>query len=89
MVLPERGHLNRECSSSVGQSFTDGRRLRVLHVRNRRDRYGRCLATGETWVRVPETIRIELTGGMRPGVSAKDIMLALCARLGMDGGDIR
>ena len=45
------------------------------------------LATGGAWVRVPETIRIELTGGMRPGVSAKDIMLALCARLGMDGGD--
>jgi len=36
---------------------------------------------------VPETIRIEVTGGLPLGVSAKDIMLALCARLGMDGGD--
>ena len=45
------------------------------------------LATGETWVRVPETVRVEVTGGMPKGVSAKDVMLALCARLGMDGAD--
>ena len=44
------------------------------------------LATGEIWVRVPETIRIEWTGRLGRGVSAKDMMLHLCARLGMDGG---
>ena len=44
------------------------------------------LATGEIWVEVPETIRIELTGRLSPGVSAKDVMLMLCARLGMGGG---
>ena len=36
---PETGNVRRR----RGQSFTDGRRLRVLHVRDRRDRYGRCL----------------------------------------------
>jgi 3-isopropylmalate/(R)-2-methylmalate dehydratase large subunit len=45
------------------------------------------LVTGETWIRVPETIRVDASGRLAPGVCAKDVMLALCARLGMDGGD--
>ena len=44
------------------------------------------LATGEIWVRVPGTILIEWRGRLSPGVMAKDMMLALCGRLGMDGG---
>jgi 3-isopropylmalate/(R)-2-methylmalate dehydratase large subunit len=44
------------------------------------------LVTGEIWLKVPETIRIEWTGRLSPGVVAKDIMLFLCTRLGMDGG---
>jgi 3-isopropylmalate/(R)-2-methylmalate dehydratase large subunit len=44
------------------------------------------LATGEIWLKVPETIRIEWTGRLQRGLSAKDMMLFLCARLGMDGG---
>ena len=44
------------------------------------------LATGEIWVKVPETIRIAWTGQLGDGLMAKDIMLALCGRLGMDGG---
>jgi 3-isopropylmalate/(R)-2-methylmalate dehydratase large subunit len=45
------------------------------------------LVTGEIWLRVPETIRIDWSGDFAPGVCAKDVMLALCAALGMDGGD--
>ena len=45
------------------------------------------LATGEIWLRTPDTIRIEWSGRLADGVVAKDIMLFLCARLGMDGGD--
>jgi len=44
------------------------------------------LATGEIWIRVPETIRIEWEGTFQKGVMAKDVMLFLCGRLGMDGG---
>jgi 3-isopropylmalate/(R)-2-methylmalate dehydratase large subunit len=50
------------------------------------DMAGVC-ATGETWIRVPETIRLRWSGSLGRGVAAKDMMLALCARLGMDGGD--
>jgi 3-isopropylmalate/(R)-2-methylmalate dehydratase large subunit len=45
------------------------------------------LVTGETWIKVPETIRIRWTGALSANVCAKDMMLATCARLGMDGGD--
>jgi len=42
--------------------------------------------TGEIWVPVPETIRINWRGQFGPGVSAKDIMLKLCRELGMNNG---
>jgi 3-isopropylmalate/(R)-2-methylmalate dehydratase large subunit len=42
------------------------------------------LATGELWIKVPQSVRIECSGSLAAGVSAKDIMLHLCARLGMD-----
>lgn len=44
-----------------------------------------CWATGKTWLRVPETIRIVARGRFRPGVDAKDLALNLCRRLGIGG----
>jgi homoaconitate hydratase family protein len=45
-----------------------------------------CLwATGETWLKVPESLRIELTGSLSPGVSAKDVILSVIGSLGADG----
>ena len=43
------------------------------------------LASGHNWFRVPETIRVRLSGAFRRCVSAKDLSLHLCGRLGMDG----
>ena len=46
-----------------------------------------CLwATGELWLRVPESIQIELTGELPFGVSTKDFCLKLIGDLGQDGG---
>jgi 3-isopropylmalate/(R)-2-methylmalate dehydratase large subunit len=44
-----------------------------------------ALAVGRLWMRVPESIRVELTG--RPGryVTGKDIILELIRRVGVDG----
>ena len=42
-----------------------------------------ALVTGEIWMRVPETVRVNWSGELSAGVSAKDIMLFLCATLGM------
>ncbi len=43
------------------------------------------MATGQTWLRVPETFRVEVGGRFADGVSAKDLVLTLIGRLGADG----
>ena len=43
-------------------------------------------ATGELWLRVPESIRIVLEGDLPPGVTAKDFALRIIGDLGADGG---
>lgn len=42
-------------------------------------------ATGDVWIRVPATIKIELAGTLPPHISAKDIMLLILGKLGCDG----
>ena len=42
------------------------------------------VATGETWLAVPETMRVELSGAFPRGVTAKDVMLFLCREIGLD-----
>lgn len=42
-------------------------------------------ATGRSWFRIPETLRITLHGELQHGVYAKDICLALARRLDVDG----
>jgi methanogen homoaconitase large subunit len=42
-------------------------------------------ATGKTWLRVPESVKVTCTGRFRPGVDAKDLALKLCRLLGIDG----
>ncbi len=44
-------------------------------------------ATGQLWLRVPETLRITLTGRLAPGVMSKDLALQLIGRLGADGAN--
>lgn len=44
-----------------------------------------AMRTGRAWVRLPETVRVELTGQLRPGVSGKDLALWLVKLLGVDG----
>ncbi|WP_376792014.1 3-isopropylmalate dehydratase large subunit [Thermoflexus sp.] len=43
-------------------------------------------ATGEIWLRVPESIRIVLEGRMPAGVTTKDLCLRIFGDLGADGG---
>jgi homoaconitate hydratase family protein len=41
-------------------------------------------ATGDMWIRVPATLRIELSGTLASRLSAKDIMLFILGQLGCD-----
>ncbi len=47
------------------------------------------LATGEIWVRVPHTIRVEVTGTLPRGLAAKDVILSLCHRIGLNGANYK
>ncbi|MDO4247046.1 MAG: homoaconitate hydratase family protein [Deinococcus sp.] len=42
-------------------------------------------ASGKTWLRVPESVKVTLSGDLRPGVSAKDVALEMIRQLGADG----
>lgn len=42
-------------------------------------------ATGKTWLRVPETVRIEVRGRFKPWVEAKDLALMVCRELTIAG----
>jgi len=42
---------------------------------------------GETWFRVPETMKVTLKGKLNPGVYAKDISLWIIGMIGSDGAD--
>lgn len=41
-----------------------------------------AITTGKTWYRVGETVRYDLAGALRPGVSAKDLFLYLAGTYG-------
>jgi 3-isopropylmalate/(R)-2-methylmalate dehydratase large subunit len=44
-----------------------------------------AMATGKIWMKIPETIRIELNGKLPEHVHAKDIILKVIGELGADG----
>jgi len=44
-----------------------------------------AMATGRTWLRVPETVRVEYEGALQPWVGGKDLILHTIGRIGVDG----
>jgi len=44
-----------------------------------------AMASGETWLRVPETIKVEFNGELNKWVSAKDLIMFLIGEIGVDG----
>jgi methanogen homoaconitase large subunit len=44
-------------------------------------------ATGRTWLRAPETIRVQVDGRFGPGVDAKDLALKVCQTLTISGAN--
>jgi len=87
VVLPERGHLKPGMFVVGGDSHspTGGAFGAFMFGVGATEMAG-VLVTGEIWLKVPETILIEWQGKFGLGVSAKDMMLHLCAKLGMDVG---
>ena len=44
-----------------------------------------AMALGKTWLKVPASFKIEVTGTFRPGICSKDLMLFLIGLIGADG----
>jgi 3-isopropylmalate/(R)-2-methylmalate dehydratase large subunit len=50
---------------------------------------GAVLATGETWLKVPPTIRVVYEGDLRPWVGGKDLILHTLGRIGVEGASYK
>lgn len=87
VVLPERGHLEPGMLVVGGDSHspTGGAFASYMFGIGSTEMAG-VLATGEIWLQVPETLLLDWQGSLPTRVTAKDMMLAMCGRLGMDGG---
>ncbi|HWK44674.1 MAG TPA: 3-isopropylmalate dehydratase large subunit [Stellaceae bacterium] len=85
VVLPERGLIRPGMFAVGGDSHspTGGAWGAVMIGIGATEMAG-VLATGEIWVRVPPTLRLEWSGHLGPAVAAKDMMLHLCRTLGLD-----
>lgn len=86
VLLPERGFIqpgmviagtdSHSCTYGAFGCFSTG--IGTTDMAN-------LLATGDLWIRVPATLRFELTGTLPLHLSAKDIMLFILGRIGCDG----
>jgi len=87
VVLPERGHLRPGMFAVGGDSHspTGGAFAAYMFGIGATEMLG-VLVTGEIWLKVPHTIAMDFDGRLPPGVSAKDMMLFLIGRFGLDGG---
>lgn len=87
VVLPERGYLKPGMFAVGGDSHspTGGAFGAYMFGIGSTEMLG-VLVTGEIWLKVPHTIAMEFGGALHDGVAAKDVMLFLIGRFGMDGG---
>jgi 3-isopropylmalate/(R)-2-methylmalate dehydratase large subunit len=87
VVLPEHGHIlpGRFCVGGDSHSPTGGAFAAYMFGIGSTEMLG-VLVTGEIWLRVPETVLFHWSGRLQAGVCAKDIMLSLLAKHGMNGG---
>lgn len=87
VVVPENGHLKPGMFVVGGDSHspTGGAFGAYMFGVGATEMAG-VLATGEIWIKVPETIKINWSGMLNEYITAKDMMLYTCGKLGMDGG---
>jgi 3-isopropylmalate/(R)-2-methylmalate dehydratase large subunit len=87
VVLPERGYLKPGMFAVGGDSHspTGGAFAAYMFGVGATEMLG-VVVTGEIWLKVPHTIAMHFAGELSPGVCAKDLMLLLIGRFGLDGG---
>ena len=90
VVLPEHGHLHPGMFVVGGDSHSPtGGAFGCFMFGVGATEMAGVLTTGETWIKVPETILVRWSGQLGRGLSAKDVMLFLCKHLGMESVEYR
>lgn len=89
-VLPEKGHAlpGHLIVGSDSHTPTHGA-FGALSVGIGRTEAAAVMATGEIWLMVPHSFRVEVQGQLPKGVYAKDVVLHIIGDLGADGADYR
>jgi 3-isopropylmalate/(R)-2-methylmalate dehydratase large subunit len=87
-VMPERGHVwpGSLIVGSDSHTPTHGA-FGAFAAGIGRTEAAAVMATGQIWLRVPESLRIVLGGRLPPGVSAKDVVLHVIGRVGSGGAN--
>lgn len=85
-VLPEKGHVepgmvivgadSHTCTYGAFGAFSTGMGATDLAM---------VYATGKTWFMVPEALKIEVEGSLRPGITSKDLILNIIGEIGIAG----
>ena len=88
VVVPQKGHIRPGmfCVGGDSHSPTGGAFGAYMFGIGSTEMLG-VMVTGEIWVRVPLTLRMQWDGRLAAGVTAKDMMLHMIGRFGMNGGD--
>jgi 3-isopropylmalate/(R)-2-methylmalate dehydratase large subunit len=87
VVVPQHGHIlpSMLCVGGDSHSPTCGAFGAYMFGVGSTEMLG-VMVTGQIWLKVPETIRMHWHGKIAPGVCAKDMMLMMISRFGMNGG---
>ncbi len=89
-VLPEKGHVRPgELIVGTDSHTTTHGAFGAFATGIGATEMAAVWATGELWLRVPETIRISINGEFPEWVSAKDLILHIIGRLGAAGADYK
>jgi len=87
VVVPQHGHLRPGmfCVGGDSHSPTGGAFGAYMFGIGATEMLG-VMVTGELWLQVPRTITMRWHGHLPPAVTAKDMMLHMIGRFGMNGG---
>lgn len=87
VVVPQHGHLRPGmfCVGGDSHSPTGGAFGAYMFGIGATEMLG-VMVTGEIWLQVPQTIFLHWSGRLADGVAAKDMMLSMIGRFGMNGG---
>ena len=87
VVLPQKGHIRPGmfCVGGDSHSPTGGAFGAYMFGIGSTEMLG-VMVTGQIWVRVPQTLRMLWRNRLSVGLTAKDMMLHMVGRFGMNGG---